>query len=385
MKVVVAGHMIRHPVAGNIMAFMSYLIGLCRIGHSVIYVEESGWDGSCYDPRTGIVGDDPGPGIAETTAIARSAGLDVAILYVNRASGAVHGGSWEDVKTALGSADILLNLGGVCWLPEFKLARLLVMVDMDPLFTQLGQFGLGAVDEHHVHLSYGANIGQPGCTVPTAGIDWIPTVPPVVTDLWPVRPTPELAHFTTIANWSAYSSAERDGVRYGQKDEEFLRFIDLPSRTSQVLEIAAAGIPGSAKTAFMEKGWRIASAAEVTHDFNRYRDYIGNSRGEFTVAKNAYVKTRSGWFSDRSVCYLASGLPVIVQDTGFSDWLDVGEGILAYSTLEEAVACIESAVDDCERHRIAARAFAEDVFSAEKVLEKLQKKSMETRRSGVSR
>jgi hypothetical protein len=384
MRIVVTGHMVRHPVAGNIMAFMSYLIGLCRIGQHVVYIEESGWEGSCYDPHTGAMGDDPGVGLSLTTSIARSAGLDVSILYVNRRSGEVHGGSWEDVKTALAHADILLNLGGVCWLPEFKLARLLVMVDMDPLFTQLGRFGLGATDEHQLHFSYGVNIGQPGCTVPTAGIDWIPTVPPVVTDLWPIRPTAENAHFTTIANWSAYSTVERDGIRYGQKDEEFLRFIDVPSRTNQVLEIAAAGIPGSAKSALTDRGWRLTSAADVTHDFNRYRDYIGSSRGEFTVAKNAYVKTRSGWFSDRSVCYLASGLPVIIQDTGFSDWLDTGEGVLAYSTIDEAVSCLESTVNDCERHRVAARAFAEDVFAAEKVLDKLLRKAVEGRFAAAS-
>ena len=363
--------MIRHPVAGNIMAFMSYLLGLQRLGHQVTYVEESGWAGSCYDPRTLTIGDDPAAGLEITRGLAKLFGLEVPMFYVNRDSGVVSGGKWHDAKDALANADALINLGGVCWLAEFKLARTLVFVDMDPMFTQVGRFGLGAVEEHHVHFSYGVNIGRPGCTIPTRGIDWLPTVPPVVTDIWPVRDPIPGAHFTTIANWSAYAGVEFEGEHYGQKDEEFLRFVELPHHTSEVLEVAAAGITAKDATTLREHGWLISSAAEASHGFDRYREYIGMSAGELTMAKNAYVKSRSGWFSDRSVCYLASGRPVIMQDTALSEWLDVGTGLLTFSSLDEAAVCLESAVSAYSRHRLAARALAEKVFEATSVVASL--------------
>jgi hypothetical protein len=271
----------------------------------------------------------------------------------------------------LASADLLLNLGGVCWLPEFHLCRRRAFVDMDPLFTQVGQFGAWLLHEHHVHFTYGVNIGRPGCTIPTGEVDWLPTVPPVVLDLWEnARPAADAA-LTTVAHWSAYGGVTYNGEYYGQKDEEFLRLLDLPSRTPQKLELALSGASDEVTERFRAAGWLVREAADVSTGIANYQSFILHSWGEFSAAKNAYVKTHSGWFSDRSVCYLAAGLPTVLQDTGFSDWLPTGRGVLAFSSVEEAAGCIEQVGAEYPVHRRAAREIAERTFSSAIVLPRL--------------
>jgi hypothetical protein len=249
------------------------------------------------------------------------------------------------------------------------------LIDMDPLFTQAGEFASrlsGGYDAYHTCFSYGANIGQPGCTLPSAGIDWLPALPPVVPALWEGSPPAHNAPFTTIANWSAYGAITYEGEHYGQKDEEFMRVLDLPGRTSQKLELALSGAAEDIVSLLRTSGWSVRDASlDVSLDLPTYRAYIRGSRAEFSVAKHAYVKTRSGWFSDRSVCYLAASLPVVLQDTGFSEWLPTGRGVLAFSSLDEAAECIEKVNSDYEAHRRAAHGIAEEVFSYKVVLPRL--------------
>jgi len=359
------------------LAYFHYVLGLLRLGHEVLYLEESGWPESCYNPQAGTNSDDPTYGLQTLQDLMASFGVKVPICYVNRDSGQVQGLDWRDVKDMLRQADLLLNLGGVCWLPEFRLSRRLALVDMDPFFTQAGCFGVEGLNEHHVHFSYGVNIGQPDCTVPSGGIDWLPTVPPVVPEIWQISALPRKnleitdvvgAPFTTIANWSAYGGITYQGEHYGQKDEEFLRMLELPSKTPQRLELAVSGSSAETTERFRSAGWFIRDSGDISTDVSTYHNYILGSRGEFSVAKNAYVKTRSGWFSDRSVCYLASGRPVLLQDTGFSDWLETGSGIIPFKSSEEALAGIEEINRRYEFHCHAARKIAEDYFDARKVL-----------------
>jgi hypothetical protein len=372
-RIVVCGYMVRYPLAGNLFAFFHYVLGLRRLGHEVLYFEESGWPDSCYDPVRKDYGSDPSAGLRIVRQLFDEHGADAPVLYMDRASGAVHGIEWEDLKRVLVSTDLLLNIGGVTWLPELRLVPRRALVDLDPLFTQVGRFAKGSLGEYHVHFSYGANIGKPSSTVPTCGIEWRPAVPPVVIDLWSGRGESAGADapFTTIANWSAYGSVTYQGERYGQKDEEFLRVIDLPRHTPHPIELALATDRRSTGTRLRDAGWRIRDAGEVSGSSVRYMDYIGSSRGEFSVAKHAYVKTRCGWFSDRSVTYLAAGRPVVLQDTGFTDWLPSGPGVLAFSTLEEAAARLEEVSGDYERHRSGARRIAERVFGHGVVLPRL--------------
>jgi hypothetical protein len=377
-RIVVCGYMMRHPVAGNLLAFFHYVLGLKRLGHEVMYLEESGWPNSCYDPFGQEWRDDPEVGMRVVGELIGRHAAGTPAGFVHRETGTVYGMSWSELREHLATADLLINLGGVCWLPEFRSCRRLAYVDLDPLFTQLGSFGAEALGEHHIHFSYGANIGRPGCPIPTAGIDWVPTVPPVVTDLWQNggrraggAPPEELAPFTTIANWGAYGGITHEGRHYGQKDEEFLRILDLPGRTAERLELALSGAGDEVQGKLRAAGWSVRPADDVSLRMETYRAYIMGSRGEFSVAKNAYVATRSGWFSDRSVCYLAAGRPVVLQDSGFSDWLPTGQGVLAFSTVEEARACLERVQADYESQRRAAREVASRHFDHTVVLPRL--------------
>jgi hypothetical protein len=371
--------MIRHPVAGNVLAFFQYVLGLARLGHEVVYLEESGWPYSCYDPDTRQWQDHPATGLRVVRGLMAEHGLRVPVIYVNRGTGQVDGADLEELKRVLAAADLLLNVGGVCWLPEFRLCGRRAMIDMDPLFTQVERFGAEVLDDYHVHFTYGANIGRPGCTIPTAGVEWRPTVPPVVPEMWSGATPAADAPFTTIANWGAYGGVTHDGQHYGQKDEEFLRLIDLPRRTRQPLELALSGADAGTRERLAAHGWRVRDAGEeVSSDVPTYRAYIRGSRGEFSAAKNAYVKTRSGWFSDRSACYLAAGLPAVLQDTGFSDWLPTGRGVFAFSSPHEAVACLEEVASNYPEHCQAAATLAGEHFAYTVVLPRLLSAAMGT-------
>lgn len=379
MKIVVCGYMIRYPLAGMMLAYFHYVAGLHRLGHEVTYLEESGWPGSCYDPLRECHGDNPGTGIATVRRLFRDAGVDVPVCYVQRDTGRVFGADEAGVRALLECADLLLNLGGVCWLPGFHRCRRRALIDMDPFFTQVGRFGGEGSEHYHARFSYGRNIGRPGCTVPADGREWLPAVPPVVPELWQGaarQPVAEQAPFTTIANWSAYGAVIHQGEEYGQKDREFRRLLGLPRRTSQRLEMALSGASEEDARALAEAGWLIRNAREVSADVAQYQAYIGGSRGEFSVAKHAYVKSRCGWFSDRSVCYLAAGRPVVVQDTGIGDWLPVGCGALCFSSIQEAAACLAEVASAYPEHCRAARSLAERYFGYRNVLEPLIAQAM---------
>jgi hypothetical protein len=363
--------MVRLPLTGNMLAYFQYVLGLQRLGHEVAYLEESGWPRSCYDPEAGDWGESPVTGLRRMKELLSAYGLDIPVCYVDRDTGRVYGAVRAEVKRILGEADLLLNVGGVCWLNEFRLCKRRALIDMDPLFTQVGDFGSKMGDDYTARFTYGANIGTESCVIPTNGKDWMPTIPPVVPELWEAGPAPAGAPLTTVANWSAYEPVIYEGERFGQKDEEFLRMIDLPLRTSDNLEIALSGAGPAIVSRLRSAGWSVRGGEEVSGSVGSYRAYIVGSKGEFSVAKHAYVRSYSGWFSDRSVCYLAAARPVILQDTGFTEWLPAGKGVLAFSDLEEAAACIEELNAGYQAHCIAARQIAERVFSYRVVLPSL--------------
>jgi hypothetical protein len=371
-RIAVCGYMVRFPLAGMIMVYFHYLLGLHRLGHELVYVEESGWPTSCFDPVRNEHVDDPSAGLRIVRKLMEYYGVDIPLCYVDRESGDTWGMDRAEMRRSISTADVLLNVGGVCWLPDFLLCQHRALVDLDPFFTQIGRFAVEGLDEYQAYFTYGANIGRPGCSIPTNGRTWLATVPPVVPEIWAVEQsaaeTSGNAAFTTVANWTAYGTVDYQGVRYGQKDQEFLALGDLPCRTGQKLELALANADPDAVRMLGRSGWSIVDAAGISKDIATYRSYIAESRGEFTVAKNAYVRTHSGWFSDRSVCYLATGRPVIMQDTGFSGWLPTGEGVLAFSTADEALACIEQVNSRYSANCRAARALAEERFSYKVVL-----------------
>jgi hypothetical protein len=373
MKLVITGYIVRHPLAGNMCAFFHYVLGFHRLGHEVVYVEESGWQDSCYDPRTGSYSDDPTPGLSALAEMADQFGMELPFCYVNRRTGRTYGLGARAMKAELASADLLLDIGGTCELDEFALAPRKALVDMDPLFTQVGEFAGSRLAEFDVHFTYGTNVGQPDCEVPNAGVDWQATLPPVVTDIWPDRASNGAgrASMTTICNWGAYGAVDYAGKRYGQKDEEFRRIIEVAEQSPEALEIAIAGADKDDRDTLLRAGWLLRDAQQVTTDFNAYATYLGDSLGEFSVAKHAYVESRSGWFSDRSVCYLASGRPVVLQDTGASRILPESPSLLYFSTAAEAVEQLASLRSEYALRCRAARELASTTFGHTVVLPEL--------------
>jgi hypothetical protein len=380
-SIAVSGYMLRFPLAGNIAAYMQYVLGLHRLGHEVLYIEEKGWPGSCYDPRSATIGDFPATGLAFVRDLLARHGAEVPVVWVDVEAGGIEGMSWPQLRGRLARADLLLDVGGLCWLQERALARRRALIDMDPMFTQTGRFGQAGYD---VHFSYGTNIGEPGCGVPSTGIQWLPTVPPVVADLWEAEPPDAHQPLTTVASWSAYGGVEHEGVFYGQKDIEFERLLELPKRVPVALELAVSGADAETQQRFRGAGWIVRDAGEVTGSLSAYRGYLGGSQAELSAAKHAYVATRSGWFSDRSASYLAAGRPVIVQDTGIGTWLDTDCGVVTFGDLDEAADAVARITRELAKHAHAAREIAHDVFDYRIVLPHLLERALSERIEAVA-
>lgn len=290
--------------------------------------------------------------------------------------GSSFGISREELTQACLESDVYLNLSNINWIPELELCKRRVLIDTDPVFTQIGGFGIGGrFSRYQACFTYGENVHKAGCEMPTAGVRWLPTRQPVVLDLWPASPGDPNAAFTSVMNWSAYGDREYQGKVFGQKDREFSPFWSLPSETAQPMEMAI-NAPLEVRQRMASGGWRLAHPGEVTRDPWTYQRYLRASRGEFGVAKHAYVVTKSGWFSDRSSAYLAMGRPVVVQDTGFSDFLPSGAGLLPFRTPQEAVRAIGKLNHDYPRHCRAARSVIEEHFDAQQVLTRLLEQSI---------
>jgi hypothetical protein len=250
-----------------------------------------------------------------------------------------------------------------------------VFLDIDPGFGQMWrELGLADVFAgHDVHVTIGENVGRAECTVPTCGIAWLTTRQPVVLSHWPMQRSTG-ARFTSVCSWrGAYDPVELGGTRYGLRVHEFRRFAPLPRETEESFELALDIHPAeTSDLQLLERtGWRLADPAAVAGDPRSYRTYVQASKAELMVAKNMYVETRSGWFSDRSICYLASGRPVVAQDTGLAGLLPAGDGLVTFTTLGEAREAVGSIGGDYARHARAARAIAEEYFDSDKVLGRL--------------
>lgn len=371
--VIVAGYWVRYPLGGHVLSQIHYLLGLQQLGCEVVFIEHFGWASSCYKPQDNTMSDDPTYGLAVLKREFARSGLQK-WCYVD-AAGKYHGLSRDAVRKLCRDADLLLSLASTTWLDEFRECRARAYVDTDPGFTQFGMLpipgpscaGYASPCDFQFHFTIGTRIGQPDCPIPTHGLQWRPTRWPMVLELAPFRCAPDAKYFTTVMSWRPRKTIVHKGVEYGQKDVEFMRFIDLPKRVGSIFEIALAG-PNAPRDQIAAAGWRVADPLQVTATPWTYRDYIAQSRGEFGVAVNLEVKTRSGWFGDRNAMYLAMGKPVITQETGFSESLPCGEGLFAFKDIEDVVAAIESIAGDYERHCREARRIAEEHFDSDIVL-----------------
>jgi hypothetical protein len=284
---------------------------------------------------------------------------------------------YRDLIAAAAGADVLFNVSGMLRDEELVAAPAVrVYLDLDPAFNQLWhaaeQIDMG-FDAHDRFVSVGLELGEPGCSVPTCGREWIKTLPPVFLPRWEPVEAVTVDAFTTVANWRAYGSIEWNGKRYGQKAHSLRGLIGLPERTPEPLVLALAIDRAEAPdlAALRRHGWRLVDPRGVAGSPQRYRDFVSGSKGEIGVAKEGYVESRCGWFSDRSACYLASGRPVIAQETGFARHLPVGEGLLSFTGVDQAAVAIEEINADYGRHARAARSLAEEHFDSKTVLGRL--------------
>lgn len=370
LKIVCSGYLVRCPLGGFSWHHLQYLIGLQRLGHEVTFFENYGWPNSCFDPALNVMTASPSYGIKYMTGLLESYGLQNRWCYLAE-DGTAYGLTRKQLAQSCREADIYFNLSNINWIPELEECRRRVLIDTDPVFTQIGAHGNGGPFSCYDTLfTYGENVHRPGCEMPTAGAQWLATRQPIVLDLWPVRKGIGGAPFTTVMNWSPLGDCEYQGRLYGQKEREFEPFFSLPLDTGTSMQVAV-NVPTDICRRFVAGGWTMADPVHITRSPFSYQTYLRSSKAEFSVAKHGYVTTRCGWFSERSAAYLASARPVVVQDTGFSRWLSTGRGLLPFNNREEAAGALEEVSRRYDIHCRAARELAEHHFDARIVLTSL--------------
>jgi hypothetical protein len=409
LRVIVTGLIAQHPTLGGVTwDYLQYVLGLARLGHDVYYFEDSGqWP---YNLDGGLSGNDwiaydPTPNVAYLAKIMARYGLEEKWAYRFPIKPCWFGLSHKKRREVLQSADLLINVSGTLERPsDYRQVRRLAYVDSDPVFTQVklklarGQTKFRKrVNAHDVHFSFGECLSE---AVPTTGYRWRATRTPIVLAEWrPAMPRREV--FTTVMNWTSYEPLKYSRHIYGQKDVEFERFIELPSKVHPtVIEVALSKLQHlnwqtydrSLPPAVLEvvrhqanwtpsdllayMGWHVVDPLQICPDLDSYREYIESSKAEWSVAKNGYVLGQPGWFSCRSACYLAAGRPVVVQETGFSKVLPIGKGLLPFKTTEEAAAAVHEINGNYAQHTKVARAIAEAYFDSRKVLTRLIDEAM---------
>ena len=367
----------QYPLGGIGWQAVHHLVGLSRLGHDVYYVEDSG--APPFDPRVNSIVEACSYSVAFLQSTMERFGLGEHWAYRDVVHDRCHGMSREGLDQLLREADALVNLCGAAVLREEHMrCPVRIYLQTDPVHDQVllaqGNDLTRKIIAAHTHFfTYGENLGQPDCPIPLPLFDWHPTRPPVVPDLWTVRACPPPGRFTTVGTWRNRDKDVHFGgeTYYWSKHRNFLRFATLPQLTAQPLEIAVADADDAARDMLLRAGWQVADAYEKSRDAAAYQRHIEESRGEFTVAKDLVVRTRSGWFSDRSVCYLAAGKPVVTQDTGFGKFIPTGRGLFAVSSPAEAAAAIDEINRDYSTHCLAARDLAETAFNSDEVLRDL--------------
>jgi hypothetical protein len=360
MKILFAGIIARYPFGGVTWCSLMYLLGLRALGHDVFYIEDTG---ECvYDPVLNTRATDPSYGTAYIHNALEPHGLGDRWSFVNY-DGSYHGRSAEDVRRFAADADLFINLSGGSWFWRDEYARIprKVFIDSDPAFTQLA---IAKAEPWYVEFfrrfdrlfTFGANIGTPASAIPTGEFTWRKTWQPITLDDWRTDAAPR-DRFTTVMTWQIESFADVGG----NKDQEFVKFIELPSKTAQRFELAING----PQSLLRQYGWDAVDAMAVSRTPDAYRAFVQGSKAEFGVAN------RTGWFSDRTECYLASGRPALVQDTGWTAHVPAGEGLLAFSTVDDALAGIDRINSNYECHARRAAEIAREHFDAARVLTKL--------------
>jgi len=380
-RIVVMGFMGSMPIAGVIWQHIHYVVGLQRLGHDVYYIEDSAR--LPYNPETFEVNDEFDYAAKVLDRLAGEFDFKNRWAFCARylKNNPTAGLPLKKIRRLYRDADAILN---ICGTQEFNEDLLksdrIIYVESDPGVEQIKidqgvKSTIDYLSRHHALFTFGENVGTKKFPVPRHGFKWHATRQPIVTHLWKTNRRPKRAVvFTSIANWS--TSGLKDitwrGRKYlWSKSREFLRFAAAPKRAGETFELATNIQDLSAREKFERNGWRLVSPLQMSIDYWHYRDYIQQSKGEFTAAKDQYVRLNTGWFSDRSACYLAAGRPVITQETGFTKNYGGDAGLLAFRSLGEIADAVKKINADYPKHSGAARQIAREIFEAEKVLKSL--------------
>ena len=364
---------------------LQYMLGLHQLGHDVFFLEDSGDTVySCYDPARSVTDTNPAYGLQYAKQVFEKFDIKDRWGYYDHHQQQWHGPIAKNALEIIKHADILLNLS--CsnvlrpWLQEVPVR---VLIDTDPVFTQIRNINdaerFQFSRQHTSFFTYGENFNKEGCLMPDDTLPWEPTRQPVVMSAWPVMQANAHDPFTTVMKWESYSGKEHKNRYYGMKAESFEPYLSIPKKTSATMEIAISD-SSAPRQRLTENGWRLSSPKRISSDPWKYQEYIQQSKAEFSIAKHGYVEGRTGWFSERSAAYLASGRPVVLQDTGFSDWLQADFGVFPFSSPDEALLAIEEVNNNYTRHTRFARDLAETYFSSEMVLTDVLEKSFHTTR-----
>jgi hypothetical protein len=380
-RFVVMGFMGSMPIAGVIWQHIHYIVGLQRLGHDVYYIEDSAR--MPYNPETFEVSDEFDYTAQVLNRLSREFEFRNRWAFCARylPDTPTAGLPLKRVRHLYREADAILN---ICGAQEFNndllASNCILYIESDPGVEQIKidksvKSTMEYLGRHHALFTFGERVGTKSFPVPTHGLKWLPTRQPVVTDLWRTRRSPaRAAVFTSVANWS--TSGQKDitwrGKKYlWSKSREFLRFIAAPKVAGETFELATNIEHTATRAKFERNGWRLTSPLQMSVDYWLYRDYVQRSKGEFTVAKDQYVRLNTGWFSDRSACYLAAGRPVITQETGFTKFYGGETGLLSFQTLDEIGDAVKRINADYRKHSRAAYALARDVFEAETVVKSI--------------
>ena len=373
----------RTPFAGVAWQILHYLEGLRRLGFDVFYVEDTGdWP---YDADRNTITDDERYTTQYIERMMAWCGLADRWAYRAAAKDTVFGPAAVRLPGLFRDADALINVtAGTVLREEHLRVPVRIYLETDPVLPQIevaqgNQRTIDLLAAHTHHFTFGENVGAPDCGVPVGRFPYQATRQPIVLDWWEGPPAdalgvrPDISRFTTVSNWKqSGKDIEWGGKVYSwSKHHEFLKFVDLPGQSGEAFELALACGDTDAIRLLGRHGWAVRDALVLSRDIQPYRDYIRGSRGEFTVAKDQNIRLRSGWFSDRSACYLAAGLPVITQETGFSRILPTGKGLFAFTAIEEILAALDRVASDYPGHRQAAAEIAAEYFAAEAVLDRL--------------
>lgn len=383
LRMIVGGFIGLLPAGGVTWDYVQYPVGFKSLGHDVFYIEDTRlWpvyqNNDANSPKSDS-------NVAYLEKVMNAFGLSDHWAYRDEISGKYFGLSEERVREVCRTADVFMNISCSTYMrDEYLEIPVRILIDSDPMFTQIQYMtqatgtktktGIRRMVDAHTHqFTFGENFKATDCLIPDCGINWIPTRQPICLSLWPFRSLPDFqnASYTTVMNWSAARPLNYNGKKWGQKNVEFERFIELPKAVPNISFAVAVGqTTGSPfpKIHAKQNGWQPLDPSKYASDWKTYRKFIQRSRGEFSVAKETYVKARTGWFSCRSACYLASGRPVIAQDTGWSRHIPNGEGLQAFTDIEGAIDALKRVEKDYSWHCKAARTIAEEYFDSKSVL-----------------